>query len=119
VPLIPEPEYIDSLMEHADAVCLSGAVNDVDPLRYGREPKPHLGPVVPRRDETDSMLLAAAEAKQLPVLAVGGVTLDSAKQLPETGCAGFAAIGQFAAGPEGDLGRTVTAALAAWQNPGR
>ena len=70
VPLIPEPEYIDSLMEHADAVCLSGAVNDVDPLRYGREPKPHLGPVVPRRDETDSMLLAAAEAKQLPVLAI-------------------------------------------------
>jgi thiamine-phosphate diphosphorylase len=62
---------------------------------------------------------AVKAAKQLPVLAVGGVTLDSAKQLPETGCAGFAAIGQFAEGPERDLGRIVTAALAAWENPGR
>ena len=70
VPLIPEPDYIDSVMAHADAVCLSGAINDVDPLRYGREPKPQLGPVVPKRDETDMMLLAAAEAKQLPVLAI-------------------------------------------------
>ena len=70
LPLIPESDYIDSLMGHLDAVCLSGAVNDVDPLRYGREPKPHLGPVVPRRDETDMMLLAAAEARQMPVLAI-------------------------------------------------
>jgi putative glutamine amidotransferase len=70
LPLIPEPDYIEAVMSHADAICLSGAVNDVDPLRYGREPKPHLGPVVPRRDETDMMLLAAAEARHLPVLAI-------------------------------------------------
>src|SRR5262249_59588130 len=49
LPLIPEPAFIDSVIEHLDAVCLSGAGNDVDPLRYGREPKPLLGPVVPRR----------------------------------------------------------------------
>lgn len=70
LPLIAESDYIESVMEHADAVCLSGAVNDVDPLRYGREPKPQLGPVVPRRDATDMLLLAAAEARQLPVLAI-------------------------------------------------
>jgi putative glutamine amidotransferase len=70
LPLIPEQEYIESIMEHIDAICLSGAVNDVDPLRYGREPKPGLGPVVPRRDETDMMLLASAEARRLPVLAI-------------------------------------------------
>jgi len=70
LPLIPEPEFIESVMAHVDAICLSGAVNDVDPLRYGREPKPLLGPVVPRRDETDLMLLAAAEARHLPVLAI-------------------------------------------------
>ena len=70
LPLVPEPDYIESVMSHADAICLSGAVNDVDPLRYGREPKPKLGPVVPRRDETDMMLLAAAEARHLPVLAI-------------------------------------------------
>lgn len=70
LPLIPEVEYIGSVMEHLDAVCLSGAVNDVDPLRYGQEPKVGLGPVVPRRDETDMMLLSEAEARRMPVLAI-------------------------------------------------
>jgi putative glutamine amidotransferase len=70
VPLIPEAAYIGSLIEHLDAICLSGAPNDIDPLRYGREPSQALGPVVPRRDETDMLLLAAAEAAALPVLAI-------------------------------------------------
>lgn len=70
LPLIAETDYIDSVMAHVDAIALSGAVNDVDPLRYGHEPRPKLGPVVPRRDETDMLLLAAAEARQLPVLAI-------------------------------------------------
>lgn len=70
VPLIPEPDFIDSIIDHLDGVCLSGAVNDVDPLRYGREPKPELGPVVPRRDETDMLLLQAAEERRLPILAI-------------------------------------------------
>lgn len=70
LPLIPEPAYIDTVIDHLDAVCLSGAINDVDPLRYGCEPKPKLGPVVPRRDETDMMLMTAAEQRRLPVLAI-------------------------------------------------
>ncbi|HMG33961.1 MAG TPA: gamma-glutamyl-gamma-aminobutyrate hydrolase family protein [Blastocatellia bacterium] len=70
LPLIPEPDYINSIVDHLDAVCLSGAGNDVDPLRYGREPKPLLGPVVPRRDETDALLLASAEKRNLPILAI-------------------------------------------------
>jgi putative glutamine amidotransferase len=70
LPLIPEMDYVETIIDHLDAICLSGAVNDVDPLRYGREPKPLLGPVVPRRDEMDMMLLAAAEARRLPVLAI-------------------------------------------------
>ena len=70
VPLIPEPDYIDSVVDHLDAICLSGAINDVDPLRYGREPHAGLGPVVPRRDATDMLLLTAAEERGLPVLAI-------------------------------------------------
>jgi putative glutamine amidotransferase len=70
LPLIAETDYIESVMALVDAIALSGAVNDVDPLRYGQEPRPKLGPVVPRRDETDMLLLAAAEARQLPVLAI-------------------------------------------------
>jgi putative glutamine amidotransferase len=70
LPLIPEAEYVEAIIEQVDAICLPGSVNDVDPLRYGREPKPGLGPVVPRRDEMDMMLLAAAEARHMPVLAI-------------------------------------------------
>jgi putative glutamine amidotransferase len=70
LPLISQPDYIESVIAHADAVCMSGAGNDVDPIRYGREPKPKLGPVVPQRDETDLALLAAAEKRHLPVLAI-------------------------------------------------
>jgi len=57
-------------LDSVDGVCLSGAGNDIDPLRYGREPRPGLGPVIPRRDDTDFLLLAGAEARQLPVLAI-------------------------------------------------
>lgn len=70
IPLIAKAEYIESVVEHLDGVCLSGAVNDVDPLRYGREPHRGLGPVIFRRDETDMLLLSAAEARGLPVLAI-------------------------------------------------
>jgi putative glutamine amidotransferase len=70
IPLIPEPDYIDSVLDNLDGLCLSGAGNDIDPLRYGREPRPGLGLVIPRRDETDFLLLAGAEARQLPVLAI-------------------------------------------------
>ncbi len=70
LPLIPEPQFIDAIVDKLDAICLSGAVNDVDPMRYGHEPKPGLGPVVPKRDETDALLLAAAEERRMPIMAI-------------------------------------------------
>jgi thiamine monophosphate synthase len=36
----------------------------------------------------------------VPVLAIGGMSSDTAPQLAGTGCAGFAAIGWFADGDE-------------------
>jgi thiamine-phosphate diphosphorylase len=60
---------------------------------------------------------AVDAAGPLPVLAVGGVTLDTIGRLAATGCSGFAAIGQFADCPEGDLVAAVTGALTAWENP--
>lgn len=70
VPLIPHPDYIESVTENLDGICLSGSDSDVDPLRYGQEPRPTVGPVIPRRDETDFMLLAAAETRRIPVLGI-------------------------------------------------
>jgi thiamine-phosphate diphosphorylase len=60
---------------------------------------------------------AVDAAATVPILAVGGMTVASAGRLAGTRCSGFAAIGQFADGPEDRLAATVTAALAAWENP--
>jgi thiamine-phosphate pyrophosphorylase len=45
-------------------------------------------------------LAEVVEATPVPVLAVGGVSPDTAHQLSGTGCAGFAAIGWFADGDD-------------------
>lgn len=70
IPLIPEPAYIESLVDRLDGICLSGSPSDMDPLRYGQEPHPKLGEVLPRRDETDLLLLLAAERRKIPLLAI-------------------------------------------------
>ncbi len=70
IPLIPEKEYITQAMRKLDGVLLPGCDSDVDPLRYGEEPHPKLGGVVPEKDETDLLVLAEAEKLQMPVLAI-------------------------------------------------
>lgn len=70
LPLIPERDYIESVVNQLDAICLTGSDSDIDPLRYGAEPRPGLGTVVPRRDETDLLLLEVAEERRLPVLGI-------------------------------------------------
>jgi thiamine-phosphate diphosphorylase len=59
---------------------------------------------------------AVTAAGRLPVLAVGGVTLETIGQLPAAGCSGFAAIGQFADCQEEELVATVAAVRGAWEN---
>ena len=53
-------------------------------------------------------LADVVRASSLPVLAVGGVTLDTARGLGRTKAAGMAAIGVFTDAPAGDLPRTIT-----------
>jgi len=68
--LIPRVEYVGSVLGRLDGVLLPGSASDVEPLRYGREPHPRLGFVHPLRDETDALVLAEVEARQLPLLAI-------------------------------------------------
>ena len=95
VSLIPKADYIDSVVAGLDGVLLPGSDSDVDPLRYGQQPHPKLGAVHPIKDETDLLLIEAAERKQIPVLAIcfgmqvlnvsrGGTLIqDIGSQLPE------------------------------------
>jgi len=70
LPLIPSPEYIASVMTEIDGLLLPGSDSDVDPARYGQEPRPELGHVVTEKDETDLLTLDQAERRGIPVFAI-------------------------------------------------
>jgi putative glutamine amidotransferase len=57
------------VMDRLDGLVLTGGA-DVDPAVYGQAPDPALGAVEPERDAWELALLAAAEARDLPVLCV-------------------------------------------------
>lgn len=95
ISLIPYAEYIDAVVDGVDAILLPGSDSDVDPLRYGQQPHPALGSVHTIKDETDLLVINAAERKQIPLLAIcfgmqvlnvsrGGTLIqDIRSQLPE------------------------------------
>jgi len=70
ISLIPRVDYIESVVDRLDGILLPGSDSDVDPLRYGREPHPALGSVYPIKDETDLMVIAAAEKRRIPIFAI-------------------------------------------------
>jgi len=70
ISLIPKVEYIESVVDELDGILLPGSDSDVDPLRYGQQPHPQLGSVHSIKDETDLLIIAAAERRRLPILAI-------------------------------------------------
>jgi putative glutamine amidotransferase len=70
IPLIPNPDFIRGVMSQLDGLLLPGSDSDVDPLRYGHQPHPRLGNVVPEKDATDLLTIDAAEKRGMPVLAI-------------------------------------------------
>lgn len=70
ISLIPNADYIDSVMEGLDGILLPGSDSDVDPLRYGQQPHPELGAVHPIKDETDLLVIEALERRRIPLFAI-------------------------------------------------
>lgn len=70
ISLIPNQDYISGVVENLDGILLPGSDSDVDPLRYGQQPHRRLGTVQPIKDETDLMVIAAAERKGIPLFAI-------------------------------------------------
>ena len=70
ISLIPNFDYVDSVVDGLDGILLPGSDSDVDPLRYGQQPHPELGAVHTIKDETDLLLIDAAERRQLPIFAI-------------------------------------------------
>ena len=70
ISLIPKAEYIESVVAQLDGILLPGSDSDVDPLRYGQQPHPQLGTVQTIKDETDLLVIAAAERRRIPIFAI-------------------------------------------------
>lgn len=70
VSLIPNREYIAGVMAGIDGLLLPGSDSDMDPLRYGHEPRSQLGSVHPEKDATDLLALAEAETRGTPIFAI-------------------------------------------------
>lgn len=95
IPLIPKPEYIAAVAEGLDGILLPGCDTDIDPAYYGEDPHPKLRRVIAEKDETDLMVLEAAERLTLPVFAIcygaqalnvsrgGSLIQDIASQVPD------------------------------------
>lgn len=70
ISLIPQPEYIAEVLADLDGILLPGCNSDIDPHYYGEEPHHELGTVIPVKDETDMLVLAEAERRKMPILAI-------------------------------------------------
>ncbi len=70
IPLIPDKEFISGIVGQLDGILLPGCDTDVDPAYYGEDPHPKLKKVVPVKDETEMLVLAEADRRGLPILAI-------------------------------------------------
>ena len=70
ISLIPNGEYIATVMDSLDGILLPGSDSDVDPLRYGHEPHQALGRVHSIKDETDLLVLEEIERRRLPLFGI-------------------------------------------------
>lgn len=70
IPLIADEEFIRGVLDGLDGILLPGSDTDPDPARYGEDPHPKLKKVIPEKDETDILVLAEAERRNLPVLGI-------------------------------------------------
>jgi putative glutamine amidotransferase len=68
--LIPKRDYIAAAVDDLDGILLPGSDSDVDPLRYDEQPHSRLGTVQPIKDETDLLVITAAEQKRIPLFAI-------------------------------------------------
>lgn len=72
IPVVIPPmdeESIEPLLDGLWGLCLSGGP-DLKPSCYGAEPHPALGPTEPHLDVFEIALVRAAEAREMPVLAI-------------------------------------------------
>ena len=68
--LIPHKEYIFEAVKNLDGILLPGSDTDVDSYYYAEEPHPKIKRIIPEKDQTDFLVLEAAEKYKIPILAI-------------------------------------------------
>src|SRR5438270_6009506 len=69
VPPVLEPDAACAALERVQGLVLTGG-EDVEPSRYRAAPHPKLGGADPARDAVELALIAGAERRRLPILAI-------------------------------------------------
>ena len=69
VPPTLDPEAACAALDRVQGLVLTGG-EDVEPSRYGAAPHPKLGETDPARDSAELALIAGAEQRRLPILAI-------------------------------------------------
>ncbi len=70
ISLIPNRKYLSEIVKNVDGILLPGSDTDVDPLKFGEEPRPNLKKIIPEKEDTDLMVLAEAEKFNKSVLGI-------------------------------------------------
>src|SRR5437867_11790415 len=68
-PLTKEPE-LRPIVDRLDAMVLIGG-DDLDPKRIGMTPHPATRAALPRREDSDRLLVRMATERKMPLLAIG------------------------------------------------
>ncbi len=69
LPSTADPSVIEVYQTTCHGLLLAGG-GDVDPVQWGEEPHPELGPVDPERDEFELSLVRWAQKEDIPVLGI-------------------------------------------------
>lgn len=69
LPFVESESVARAQMEQIDGLLLSGGI-DVNPLIYGEEPHPDLGPIFPKRDTHELHLIQIARETNKPILGI-------------------------------------------------
>lgn len=70
IPLIPDRDYIEYVINDLDGILLPGSDTDVDSHHFGEDPHPKIKKIIPEKDLTDFLVLESAEKLNLPILAI-------------------------------------------------
>lgn len=70
IPSLTKEADLNPIVEHLDALVLIGG-DDLDPKRLGMAPHPAVRAALPRREDSDRLLVRMATERKLPTLGIG------------------------------------------------